>query len=128
MNYPLVPIFCRGIEYLSIYLGLNFVWNSGFLTRDIEEQYDLGGSSGGRSLAGRLNPTIDVLVAHVVSWLQLYDNGSLGGNRTSLGMSRGLVTGATKTGSLRPPWNTGYNRKGKRIAADDCKYCGKMGH
>jgi hypothetical protein len=71
-----------------------------------EERYDLGGNSGGKALA-ILNLTEDELLAHVMSWLQLPSNGSLGDNHTSLGMSRGHGGRRdTDGGNSKSPRNT----------------------
>jgi hypothetical protein len=64
-----------------------------------------------------------------VSWLQLSDSESSGGNRMSSGMSHGHGGERNRDGGiLRLPWNTYRKKKAKRIVVDKYKYCGKIDH
>lgn len=100
-----------------------------------EDDGDLGSKA-------RLNHIEDELVDRVMSRLQLSGGGAQGGGRAPAsnqkrgrgggssqggGNNRGPSRGAGGGGAPRPP--TGGNNKGKKkLAGDECAYCGKTGH
>jgi hypothetical protein len=94
-----------------------------------DDGHDLGGGAG--SSTARLNHTEEELVARVVSRLQLSGEGaSRGGRPPSSKQRRGRGNDLPKCGGSgdgsKP--SAGCDEKKKKIAGDECAYCGKMGH
>ncbi|KAG8070785.1 hypothetical protein GUJ93_ZPchr0006g43514 [Zizania palustris] len=93
-----------------------------------DERHRLGGNGGGSSAS--LNLTEDELVARVLTRLQLSGDGSPGGGKTSATNRRSRGTGHDKDGgssSGSKPY-AGGNGKKKKVANNECRYCGKAGH
>ncbi|XP_066392286.1 uncharacterized protein [Miscanthus floridulus] len=94
-----------------------------------DDGHDLGGGSG--SSTARLNHTEEELVARVVSRLQLSGVGaSRGGWPLSSNQRRGHGHGAPKgqEGGGSSKSSPGGDGKKKKLAGDECAYCGKTRH
>ncbi|XP_066311136.1 uncharacterized protein [Miscanthus floridulus] len=94
------------------------------------------GSFGGGSSAARLNHTEDELVERVMSRLQVSGGGGTGGGsgggRLTSNQRRGraggnLSQGRGSRGGSKPPTD-GAGKKKKKLAGDECAYCGIKGH
>lgn len=95
-----------------------------------EERFGLNGGGGGTMAS--LNLTEDELVARVMARLHLSGEGSSGGGKGSSnqrrgrGESRGRDGGGGSGG--KAPSGANGGKKKKRLASDECAYCGKTGH
>ena len=94
-----------------------------------DDGHDTGGGS--NSSTARLNNTEEELVARVVSRLQLSGEGGSGARRPPPSKQRrgrggGSSQGGGRSGGSKPP--AGGDGKKRKIAADECAYCGKTGH